>query len=222
MCVLCILWLHTLKGSTPQLEDSFICCQCVRTSLERQVSCLCRVEVIDAHIESVSRPGAGDGDLLHKGAGKLTWAGKRTQRLAGEMFWRDSLAAIFISESCVKVNITSHSVLIYMSKSKEKSCLGEKYSTALYQAKFHLKNNLWLYYVNNFLRDKEKSALHFSDCVGVMGIDPEWCLGGHWDITTRSASWMTTPTGSCYMLHTDFCLPSSKQNSFFFKSWNNS
>lgn len=44
----------------------------VRTSLQGQVSRLCRAEVVDAHVESVSRLGAGNGNLLHKGAGKLT------------------------------------------------------------------------------------------------------------------------------------------------------
>lgn len=44
----------------------------VRTSLQGQVSRLCRAEVVNAHVESVSRLGAGNGDLLHKGAGKLT------------------------------------------------------------------------------------------------------------------------------------------------------
>lgn len=47
--------------------------QYVRTSLQGQVARLRWAEIIDAHIQSVSRLGAGNSNLFHKGAGKLTW-----------------------------------------------------------------------------------------------------------------------------------------------------
>lgn len=57
--------------------------QYVRTSLQGQVAWLCWAEIIDAHIQSVSRLGAGNSNLFHKAAGKLTWR----QDVDGEHNW---------------------------------------------------------------------------------------------------------------------------------------